>query len=69
MRTALQKLGDFITHSYGVKLMQQSMENQAGLQWLGWAQRLQAIAQNGLTYTENPYDVERFHQIQAIASE
>ncbi len=49
--------------------MQQSMENQAGLQWLGWAQRLQAIAQNGLTYTENPYDVERFHQIQAIASE
>lgn len=49
--------------------MQQSTENQAGLQWLDWARRLQAIAQNGLTYTENPYDVERFKQIQEIASE
>lgn len=44
-------------------------ENQAGLQWLAWAQRLQAIAQNGLTYTENPYDVDRFQQILGIASE
>jgi ADP-ribose pyrophosphatase YjhB (NUDIX family) len=43
--------------------------SQAGLQWLDWAQRLQAIAQNGLTYTENPYDVERFRQIQTVASE
>lgn len=44
-------------------------ETQTGLQWLDWAQRLQAIAQNGLTYTENPYDVDRFQQILAIASE
>ncbi|WNZ25921.1 NUDIX hydrolase [Leptolyngbya sp. NK1-12] len=44
-------------------------ETQAGLQWLYWAQRLQAIAQNGLTFTENPYDVERFKQILTIASE
>lgn len=43
--------------------------NPAGLQWLNWAQKLQAIAQNGLTYTENPYDVERFKQILAVASE
>lgn len=44
-------------------------DHQTGLQWLNWAQRLQAVAQNGLTYTENPYDVERFKQILAIASE
>jgi ADP-ribose pyrophosphatase YjhB (NUDIX family) len=43
--------------------------NQASLQWLDWAQRLQAIAQNGLTYTENPFDVDRFKQILAIVSE
>lgn len=46
-----------------------SNETQTGLEWLNWAQQLQAIAQNGLTYTENPYDVERFKQILAIASE
>jgi ADP-ribose pyrophosphatase YjhB (NUDIX family) len=50
-------------------MISNQIDSQAGLQWLGWAQRLQAIAQNGLTYTENPYDVERFQQIQAIASE
>jgi ADP-ribose pyrophosphatase YjhB (NUDIX family) len=43
--------------------------HRAGLEWLDWAQQLQAIAQNGLTFTENPYDVERFKQILAIASE
>lgn len=33
------------------------------------AKRLQAIAQNGLTYAQDPYDVERFEQVQAIAAE
>ncbi|WP_026734582.1 NUDIX hydrolase [Fischerella sp. PCC 9605] len=37
--------------------------------WLEWAQKLQAIAQNGLTFSENPYDLERFEAIQAIAAE
>ncbi len=37
--------------------------------WLGWARRLHSIAQAGLTYTENPFDVERYHQIQTIAAE
>ncbi|MFM7426506.1 MAG: NUDIX hydrolase [Elainella sp.] len=46
-----------------------STHPRAGLEWLDWAQQLQAIAQNGLTFTENPYDVERFKQILAIASE
>lgn len=38
-------------------------------QWLEWAQKLQAIAQNGLTYTENPFDRDRFQQLQQIAAE
>lgn len=37
--------------------------------WLEWAKKLQAIAQNGLTYTENPFDVERYKSLQAIAAE
>jgi len=34
-----------------------------------WAQRLQAIAQNGLTYARDPFDVERFLQVRQIAAE
>jgi ADP-ribose pyrophosphatase YjhB (NUDIX family) len=39
------------------------------LKWLQWAQQLQAIAQNGLTYSENHYDIERYQQIRRIAAE
>lgn len=52
-----------------MELQENLQENTAGIQWLLWAQRLQAIAQNGLTFTENPYDVERFKQILDVASE
>lgn len=38
-------------------------------QWLAWARRIQAIAQNGLAYTENPYDVERYGQLRELAAE
>ncbi|MBC8083841.1 MAG: NUDIX hydrolase N-terminal domain-containing protein [Hymenobacter sp.] len=31
------------------------------------AQRLQALAQTGLTFTESPYDVERYEEIRAIS--
>jgi ADP-ribose pyrophosphatase YjhB (NUDIX family) len=37
--------------------------------WLKWGRRLQAIAQNGLTYTEGVFDRERYHELQAIAAE
>ena len=37
--------------------------------WFTWAQRLQTIAQAGLTYARDPFDVERYHQIQQIAAE
>lgn len=39
------------------------------VKWLEWAQKLQAIAQIGLTYNQNPFDVERYQKIQAIAAE
>lgn len=38
-------------------------------QWLVWAQQLQAIAQNGLTYAESPFDLERYQQVRQIAAE
>ncbi len=42
------------------------MEN---LQWLEWAQKLQAIAQTGLTYAKDPFDIERYESIRQIAAE
>lgn len=35
--------------------------------WLQWAQEIQAIAQAGLTYSKDPYDQERYHQLRQIA--
>lgn len=37
--------------------------------WLQWARQLQSLAQNGLTYTENHFDRERYEQIRHIAAE
>lgn len=34
--------------------------------WLRWARQLQAIAQNGLTYTENPFDLEYYEALRAV---
>lgn len=38
-------------------------------QWLKWAQKLQAIAQTGLTYAKDPFDIERYESIREIAAE
>ncbi|HEX9018692.1 MAG TPA: NUDIX hydrolase [Anaerolineaceae bacterium] len=37
--------------------------------WLEWGQRLQAIAQDGIAYSQNPFDIERFEQVRRIAAE
>ena len=37
--------------------------------WLDWAMELQAIAQNGLAYTKDIYDKERFERIREISAE
>jgi ADP-ribose pyrophosphatase YjhB (NUDIX family) len=36
--------------------------------WLEWARKLQAVAQNGLLFTENPYDRERYEAIREVAA-
>ena len=38
-------------------------------QWLLWARKLQAIAQTGLTYANDPFDIERYESIRALAAE
>ncbi len=38
-------------------------------QWLAWSRRLQAIAQTGLTYASDKYDIERYHSVRGIAAE
>jgi ADP-ribose pyrophosphatase YjhB (NUDIX family) len=37
--------------------------------WLEWAQNLQAIAQSGLAYTKNPFEMERYGEVRDIAAE
>jgi ADP-ribose pyrophosphatase YjhB (NUDIX family) len=37
--------------------------------WLLWARELQALAQSGLTFSTNGYDLERYHRLRAIAAE
>jgi ADP-ribose pyrophosphatase YjhB (NUDIX family) len=37
--------------------------------WLRWVKRLQAIAQDGLTYTRDGYDLGRYEQLREIAAE
>lgn len=38
-------------------------------QWLDWAQKLSALAQSGLAYSHNPFEVERYQAIRKIAAE
>ncbi|MDB4988796.1 MAG: ADP-ribose pyrophosphatase [Myxococcaceae bacterium] len=37
--------------------------------WLRWAREMQAIAQNGLTFARDPFDVQRYEALRALASE
>lgn len=37
--------------------------------WLKWAVELQFLAQAGITYAKDPYDLERFHRVREIAAE
>lgn len=37
--------------------------------WIAWARNLLAISQNGLTFTKDPFDRERFEEIEKIAKE
>jgi ADP-ribose pyrophosphatase YjhB (NUDIX family) len=37
--------------------------------WLEWAERLQTASQAGLTYSKNPFDLDRYQQIKEITAE
>jgi ADP-ribose pyrophosphatase YjhB (NUDIX family) len=37
--------------------------------WLRWARRLQGIAQDGLTYTKDRYDAERYEELRGIVAD
>ena len=37
--------------------------------WLKWAIEIQSLAQAGLTYTDNVYDIERYERLREISAE
>ena len=37
--------------------------------WLKWAMEIQSLAQSGLAYTTNVYDIERYERIREISAE
>jgi len=37
--------------------------------WLEWAREIQALAQTGLAFSENPYEEERNQKLMRLASE
>lgn len=37
--------------------------------WLKWAIELQSLAQAGLEYTKNVYDIERYERLREISAE
>lgn len=38
-------------------------------EWIKWAVELQSIAQAGLTYSKDEFDIERFERIREISAE
>jgi ADP-ribose pyrophosphatase YjhB (NUDIX family) len=44
-------------------------DGQSGPRWLRWIKRLQAIAQDGLTYSSDDYDLGRYEQLREVAAE
>lgn len=45
------------------------VKNKYNMKWLNWAVELQQLAQIGLTYSKDPYDLERFERIREISAE
>ncbi len=38
-------------------------------QWLHWARTIQAVAQNGLAFSDNPFDRDRYEKLRKLAVE
>ena len=45
------------------------MTTPANARWLEWCKRLQAIAQNGITFAQDAYDLERYQDLRRIVAE
>ena len=45
------------------------MIDQRNTSWVEWSEKIRAIAQNGLTYVTDPFDVERYQQLRNISHE
>ncbi len=45
------------------------MTKSGDIRWVEWGKQLQAIAQNGLTFARDPYDIQRYKEIQLIVAE
>ena len=43
--------------------------NHHTLKWLGWAREIFSLSQSGLTFSGNPYDIERYKRLQEITAE
>jgi ADP-ribose pyrophosphatase YjhB (NUDIX family) len=39
------------------------------MRWIEWSQRLAAIAQSGLTFATDPFDIERYEALRLLAAE
>ena len=37
--------------------------------WIAWAQEIFSLSQAGLTYSQNPFDIERYKRLQEITAE
>lgn len=38
-------------------------------QWIRWAKRIQAIAQTGLSFARDPYDLDRYRELRELATD
>ncbi len=38
-------------------------------QWLEWARKIKVLSHVGKTYTKDPYDLERYNQLEALVQE
>lgn len=45
------------------------MTSETGEKWLTWARQIQALAQSGLAYSKNPFDIERYEQLRELSVE
>ncbi len=53
----------------GRLLMLRHMPETQNNRWLEWSKRLQAIAQTGLTFAQDPFDRERYIAVREVAAE